>query len=345
VQGEIFRQRLAAARTERQDDLVRRFFREFFGIHDIHGSTVFPTFEEVLGILEIAEQENESFREWGTHQHMGQAGRPPVQDLHDRMVFLIAQTLNEALRGRATHHPKLLKSVSEQGWLEHTTFISLNYDILIDNAILNMHREYDWDLDYRLQFLKVQMPEADALTENRWHEPREGRSIPLLKLHGSLNWLYCPTCRGLTLTPKQKGICHLQTNPELCRCAECHTLAVPIVIPPTYFKVLSNLYLRQIWHEAEKELLAAERIIFCGYSFPDADVHVRYLLKRAEINRDGDGPVVFIVNEHEEKPDQQRSDEKARYTRFFRDKDKTHYTSLSFQDFAENPVAVEHGEG
>jgi hypothetical protein len=115
---------------------------------------------------------------------------------------------------------------------------------------------------------------------------------------------------------------------------------VPIIIPPTYFKALSNLYLRQIWHAAEQTLLKCDRIIFCGYSFPDADVHVRYLLKRVEVNVDRT-PDVFIVNEHEGKGESDRQAEKDRYTRFFRDKAKIHWTRLSFEDFCENPMTLE----
>jgi len=107
---------------------------------------------------------------------------------------------------------------------------------------------------------------------------------------------------------------------------------------------LSNLYLRQIWHAAEQTLIKCDRIIFCGYSFPDADVHVRYLLKRVEVNT-GRNPEVFIVNEHHDKKETDRQSEKDRYTRFFRDKAKIHWTPLSFQQFCENPLSIEEYKG
>jgi len=117
---------------------------------------------------------------------------------------------------------------------------------------------------------------------------------------------------------------------------------VPIVIPPTYFKALSNLYLREIWHAAEQALMECDRIIFCAYSFPDADVHIRYLLKRVEVNRQRT-PDVYIVNEHTGKKEADRQVEKDRYIRFFKDKRKVHWTPLSFEDFCQVPASVEEG--
>lgn len=338
LQGEIFRQRLALAEEGDLEDEVRRFFEEFFGIRQITDGVQLPTFEEVLGILEIAEQEDESFRGWGTDLAVPGPRRAAIQTLHDRMVFLIARTLHEALRGHADVHTQLLANLKRRHCLASTSFISLNYDILVDNAILDLYP--DWDIDYCVPFSNVQMP-GGGLPNDEWHEPRPDRAIRLLKLHGSLNWLYCPTCRSLGLTPKQKGVCRLETDPEQCRCPQCGTVAVPIVIPPTYFKVLSNLYLRRIWHEAEQDLLQANRIIFCGYSFPEADIHVRYLLKRAEMNRTGPGPEVIIVNEHDRKSESQRDQEQARYRRFFRDKSKFYWTDLSFQAFAADPDQID----
>lgn len=116
---------------------------------------------------------------------------------------------------------------------------------------------------------------------------------------------------------------------------------MPVTIPLTFFKVMSNSYLQQIWKRAEDELRQAGRIVFCGYSFRDADIHIKYLLKRAEVNRTGVPPEVFIVNEHEGKPDQQRDVEQDRYMRFFRQKDRVHWTRLSFQEFAEDPQLIE----
>jgi hypothetical protein len=174
-----------------------------------------------------------------------------------------------------------------------------------------------------------------------------------------LNWLYCPACSALDLFPGEKIAAQILREPAAMTCHRCQEPRVPIIIPPTLFKVMSNFYLQQTWKKAEEVLRKADHLIFCGYSFPDADLHFKYLLKRAEINRCGlhvgstklplshhfpperqpTNLEVFIVNEqHGKKPDA-REAEKDRYLRFFRDKPLVHWTKLSFADFAASPAS------
>jgi hypothetical protein len=54
-----------------------------------------------------------------------------------------------------------------------------------------------------------------------------------------------------------------------------------VLITPTFLKDLNNLYLKNIWHNAFIDITEAEKIVFIGYSFPDADFEMRYLLKKA----------------------------------------------------------------
>lgn len=110
---------------------------------------------------------------------------------------------------------------------------------------------------------------------------------------------------------------------------------VPIVIPPTFFKVMSNYYLQLIWRKAENTLTRARRLIFCGYSFPDADIHIKYLLKRVELNK-GHTPEIFVINNHPGKDVSQKAQEESRYRRFFSSKDKVHYLAKSFDEFCQN---------
>lgn len=174
-------------------------------------------------------------------------------------------------------------------------------------------------------------------TEGDWHEPQPARAVKLFKLHGSLNWLYCPTCISLTITPGTKSGSTIAENPQPC--ASCQTRMIPIIIPPTYFKVMSNYFLQQIWREAERTLTQCSTLVFCGYSFPDADMHIKYLLKRVEVNR-GNTPEIFVFNSHRDKPGCEKEDEKKRYRRFFCDKSKVRYLDKSFQDFCRDGLHV-----
>jgi hypothetical protein len=169
------------------------FFDTFFGI-DLDGADPnkanFPTFEEVLGIIEIALQRGERFRGFGVA-----ANDPRLQQIREHLVFLICDILARALQRPAEHHKALVDFLRRSGNLCKTAFVSFNYDILIDNALADEWRACD--LDYGVEFTNFE-------AEDDWRRPRPTRSVGLFKLHGSLNWLYCPTCTALTLTPKKK---------------------------------------------------------------------------------------------------------------------------------------------
>jgi len=96
---------------------------------------------------------------------------------------------------------------------------------------------------------------------------------------------------------------------------------------------MSNYFLQQIWREAERTLTQCSTLVFCGYSFPDADMHIKYLLKRVEVNR-GTTPQIFIFNSHDGKSGCEKDAEEKRYQRFFLDKSKVHYCrERTFEDF------------
>lgn len=155
--------------------------------------------------------------------------------------------------------------------------ISLNYDIIVDNALV----EYNGCL-----------PEygCDITTERYNTQPHLGL---LLKIHGSLNWSYCPGCDRLDLGVSQSGSTYkmldelYQVNPLEDRyschgfpCPVCATFVEPVLITPTQLKDYRNPHVTKVWTLAEQTLRNAERVIIVGYSLPDDDLDVIYLLKR-----------------------------------------------------------------
>jgi NAD-dependent SIR2 family protein deacetylase len=320
IQSQLFSEFFSLPSSEISCGHLEGFFRDFFGI-DVtsqNRDVQYPPFEEILGILELAIARGESFRGYPLVPQ-----DPKIQLVREELIFLIARILKEKLAHRPTTNHRslvhrLLKSPEQ---LRSTTFISLNYDILIDNALTDAHG--DVDLDYGIDF-------ANFHDQRGWHRPREKRSVELLKLHGSLNWLYCPTCTSIRITPKEKRISTIADKPLACD--QCDTRIIPIIIPPTFLKVMGNHHLQRIWKIAEERLSECDRILFCGYSFPDADLHIRYLLKRIEVNQ-GKTPEIYIFNDHPGKPERTASEERQRYERFFRNRKSVHFLNMSFQNF------------
>lgn len=157
------------------------------------------------------------------------------------------------------------------------TIISLNYDIIADNslaALSGCFPNYGCDID----------------TPQYKFGPQNGT---LLKIHGSLNWSYCPGCNRLDLGVSQSGKTYKMLD-ELYRvdqlearyschgfpCPVCATHVEPILITPTQMKDYRNPHVFKVWNLAEQELRNAERVIIVGYSLPDDDLDVIYLLKR-----------------------------------------------------------------
>ena len=149
-----------------------------------------------------------------------------------------------------------------------------------------------------------------------------------------MNWICCPKCESIILSKNKKAAVNLKINPVLCEKNGCNTEMIPIIIPPTFFKNISNPYLEEIRDKTENVLKQAKNLYFCGYSFPDADIHIKYLLKRAEINRDSDLNV-YVLNRNITK------ELKERYRRFF--KSEICFIEQTFEDFCENvPIKCEN---
>jgi hypothetical protein len=162
--------------------------------------------------------------------------------------------------------------------------ISLNYDIIADNMLAA--RSPSTFPDYG----------CDIQTETYRSLEKFGK---LLKLHGSLNWLYCPNCHRLDVAVSRSGRGFSKALEQLfmseggeandleqrysCHgspCKNCGTFVRPVMITPTQKKDYRNPHIAQVWYKAEGLLRSASSAVFMGYSMPADDVEVVYLLKR-----------------------------------------------------------------
>lgn len=138
----------------------------------------------------------------------------------------------------------------------------------------------------------------------------ESRQMPVIKIHGSVNWLYCDNCRQLYWFPAVDAIevaMQLITRREarelklrhvdVCEkwlCLNCP--AVPLTTRITTFsflKVLDFPMFERSWVSAERLLRNADKWIFIGYSLPGADYEFKHLLKRVQLSRKK--PPEFVV--------------------------------------------------
>jgi hypothetical protein len=200
-----------------------------------------------------------------------------LRQVRRALQYVIFALLEFKLRSlQANYYADLIKTLHTAGQ-DLPTIISLNYDLIVDNALVSH---------------TTKAPEYGcAISTDRYRLlPHSGS---LLKIHGSLNWSYCPGCNRLDVGVSETGQMYkmLQelyiVNPLEDRyschgfpCSECETFVEPVLITPTQLKDYRNHHVTRVWSLAEGALRQAKRVFIVGYSLPDDDLDVIYLLKR-----------------------------------------------------------------
>lgn len=330
VQSALFKKYFKALRAENNYSDYRRvselsaYFKQMFFIdvlNDDLDEINFPTFEEAIGLLDLAVRKRQSFREFDLENLAKSSNR--IGFIRQYLVLLMAEVLEDKTATVKGLHRSLVERLNKLGVLEDMIFISTNYDVLIDRAIASCENTF---LDYGIDFSNYRSPMCST-------KERE-QAVGLYKIHGSLNWSYCPTCNLLKLIKYQQGILKLLTDPSQAVCAICQSVKTPVIVPPTFFKDMSNSFLNIVWHKTEASLKDVGHLVFCGYSFPDADMHIKYLLKRIQTNRT-DRLKITVINNYQGKKMEKVEEEKNRYMRFLGT--EIRFTNDTFEDFCQRP--------
>ena len=204
--------------------------------------------------------------------------------------------------------------------------VSLIWDSLLEDAIywcidrLSAGRQIDIDYCCYTTPLEKTSPHTPSPVQ----KAAGVYNIKLMKLHGSANWLTCPNCDRLFTGVGAEGTAW-DLYVRARDCAECtqrpdctehqnrhgHDMSPedgssvyadsdllrplglqPFFISPTYVKKFANPHIQMTWHNAFLDLTEADEVVFIGYSLPEADYHVRTLLRRS-VRRDAAITVVL----------------------------------------------------
>jgi len=329
IQSQLFQEYFSSRSVRQYPDIFKElshFFKAIFDIDlnddaQIDGGK-FPTFEEALGILDLSEARRESFRDFDFAGANPQGNKAQLLRLY--LVLAMSKAISDGLsRSPGSFHSTLIDNLRTQQLLSDTIFISTNYDLVIDEAL-------GFEVNYGVDFSG----------SNKFGGKREILpGVRLFKLHGSLNWLYCPVCNNLSSYETKVVLSLMTEGKPVNNCEFCQSAVSPMIVPPTFYKDMSRVFLGNIWNKCENALRDTDHMIFCGYSLPDADMHIKYLLKRMQTNRGVPQQVRFTIFNHREgKTEDEASMEEQRYQRFFGS--GINYTRKSFQDFVQDPAAV-----
>lgn len=262
-------------------DILNAAYKDLRPVHA--KSTIdFDNVEELFSAIDIAQ----------LIQRFGSRPSETIDQLRKSIVVFIYRTIEESVRihfdGTKVRAPKgyddLARHVRENVertarlGLKEVSFITFNYDTCLELA-LDIH---GLGVDYGLS-----EPFLDDFA-NKYQV-----KIPVLKLHGSINWATCPKCDTVIPTeinPWRRGgfFPKIDQGRELplplgTRIAgqihSCGTRLdpLPLLVPPTWNKSSSTSGLREVWKRAATELASAENIVVIGYSFPITDMFFKYL--------------------------------------------------------------------
>lgn len=276
--GEILPKAFEATRGK-QLELLDRFLRQLFSVPEAMGTRKqgdYPPLPTLLSLLDTAiSREHDLGPNWPT------ATLRKVRRQAEYAVFrAIAYSMRHPKSWANRCHEDLVSNIHTRtgSW---PSVVSLNYDLRIDYAMIETDQGGlpDYGCDIR--------------TTGYQEAPKFGQ---LLKIHGSMHWLYCPTCHRLDLgldrqgRLRKAGLALAWTlaaqdfgegfSDKGLFCPDCKTCCRTVMITPTSLKDYRNPHIASLWYQAERALRRCHRVIFVGYSLPWDDVDVIYLLKR-----------------------------------------------------------------
>jgi hypothetical protein len=230
-----------------------------------------------------------------------------LQHRLESFIYELLMTVTEKeLRGEGDLYDKLLRTTGKDD-----CFMTFNYDLQLDRAF---ERTLGWSAEtgYGFSFKRI------LKTDESWQEASDKKTNPmLLKLHGSLNWLYSngyihrpPS----TLDFDNKYVGHHYLAEPLYRFpggtafgmapsvpeGDIQIILQLNIVPPTLRKQLSGASetepLRDVWTHAHQALTNADRIVIIGYSLPPTDFHAEWLLRTSVQTNKREKIALVVVN-------------------------------------------------
>jgi hypothetical protein len=200
-------------------------------------------------------------------------------------------TTTSWMTGRSGPIRKVIQAELKAG--RRVCMVTFNHDLLIENALALMPSvRYGrvWCLRHAYGFPEGTPGIANASATFDYACPGgTDEHVPILKLHGSVNWVF-RTLRSMPPAEASRRrrellICTNRSLPphiRRLRGSGRRWYLWSLIVPPIYEKhgYIRN-ELRDTWERAASVLSTAGRVIFWGYSFPRADPHARYLFQAA----------------------------------------------------------------
>lgn len=203
-------------------------------------------------------------------------------------------------------HTKVFFKCLQQYGFHKITIITTNYDMIIEYLLHRKNVRVCYPISEKIICFDDL---CDPTTRIATGLSKNGTLAPILcKLHGSINFFTTSIINDNKL--------HIVADTAQCKIGESkicpnapsimavdaiHELVKnrglePEIIPPTYAKLRTDAWLRNIWQYAAESLINTNKWIFIGYSFPSTDGFMRILINLALMSRNGMFPEITIIN-------------------------------------------------
>ncbi len=229
-----------------------------------------PTMEEVFNVLFISKDMPRIFFRGGKPRNPGH--RREIDDFVSVVVGILRYVqVNARDREGVDHHARLVSSLGPSDAL-----ISLNYDTLIDNALLmggwNPRLGYGFELPRRKIRIRDSYPKNSELED-----------VLLIKPHGSLNWFSRGSVKNYerVLLGRRPPRVQMSSVPR----ANVSRGFVRLFIPPLYVKFFANPFWRRLWERSFERLRKADALVIIGCSLIETDFHLRSIMGTALARR------------------------------------------------------------
>jgi hypothetical protein len=156
------------------------------------------------------------------------------------------------------------------------TFITLNYDTVIEDALSALNIPYS----YALWPHTVTYHWSASCVQER----QRADAVNVLKLHGSVNWGMFDRYSNMTVYGNYERLLRDTMRQKV------------VLVPPTWHKGWDLEHpVSAVWEAAVEAIRTATRLVIVGYSVPLTDLHFKYLLA-AGFQENGSLREIFFVN-------------------------------------------------
>jgi hypothetical protein len=264
---------------------IKDFLQDVFGWHE--GGEL-PLLEDIFTCIDLSA---------GTGHHLGIKYTPKVLRAIRRMAIYRIFSVLDRRFSYSEDIDRLIRSFCKpvkSG--PRCSFIILNWDIVLEKHLMRVNPTVT--IDYCCPCYDWNNPDT----------PTQHLGVPVCKMHGSSNWVYCENCKSLFFDLNEKlslrtkaGLVKLDfrlfdekftdkkfdtalgISPKERECKFCKNMVSSHIATFSYRKSFRTPAYPSIWYHAEKLLSASHHWVFIGYSLPEADYELKHLLKAAQI--------------------------------------------------------------